>query len=352
MNKPKSICIVRLSALGDVTHVVPLVRILQHAWPDVPITWIIGKLEFKLLGDIPNIEFIVFDKTAGLSAYRKLYSQLSHRRFDVLLACQVALRANLITPLIRAQRRIGYDAARSKDGHGLFVTERISARQNQHALDALVSFCEPLGLTRTPIRWEIPIPDADQDKAWQLLPGDQPTLLISPCSSHPRRNWLAERYAAVADYAVRKHNLRVVLCGGPSATERHMADAILANANETLIDLTGKDTLKQFLALAQRAVALITPDSGPMHMANAVGTPVIGLHAASNPERSGPYSSRRWCVNRYEDAAIRYRQCSSSKLPWGTKLEYPDVMSLIQTEDVTERLDALMKTKAQGLALP
>src|SRR6185369_11980750 len=133
--------------------------------------------------------------------------------------------------------------------------------------------------------------DAAHEFAAQHLPGAAPTLLVSPCSSHALRNWQPGNYAAVVDHAATKLGWRVALCGGPGAFERGFGDAIVEKAKNKPIDLIGKDTLKQFLALAQRARLLLSPDSGPMHMANAVGTPVLGLHAASNPHRSGPYSN-------------------------------------------------------------
>ena len=106
------------------------------------------------------------------------------------------------------------------------------------------------------------------------------------------------------------------------------------------LDLIGKDTLKRALALYQRASIVLTPDAGPMHMANAVGARVLGLHAASNPARSGPYSDRRWCVDRYDDAARKYLHKPASEIPWGTKIEYPGVMDLVTVDDVLEKLEA------------
>jgi heptosyltransferase I len=185
-----------------------------------------------------------------------------------------------------------------------------------------------------------------------LLPGDAPTLLLSPCSSHTVRNWLPKRYAAVADHAARAHGLRIALCGGRSKLEREVADAILAAMREPALDLVGRDTLKQFLALCRKSTAILTPDSGPMHIANAMGLPVIGLHAASNPRRSGPYSSIDWCVDRYDAAARKLRGKAAAELPWGTKLEYPGVMELIETEAVMERLDAFMAARQSGRELP
>jgi heptosyltransferase I len=343
---PRSICILRLSALGDATHVVPLVHTLRAGFPDAAITWVIGKLEAKLVGDLPGVRFVVVDKARGWRAWSDLRRALAGERHDVLLQCQVALRANLLAQAVIADRRVGFDRARSKELHGLRLTDRIPTGARMHQLDAIGSFAVPLGLLPGPPRWDIPISAADRAVAAELLPGDQPTLLVSPCSSHARRNWRADRYAAVADHAVRRHGLRVALCGGRSATERSMGDAILAAMREPALDLIGRDTLKQFLALCRRSIGLLTPDSGPMHMANAVGTPVLGLHAASNPARTGPYSDRRWCVDRYDAAARRFRGVPADALPWGTRLEYDGVMDLVETEAVIERLDRLVDASA------
>lgn len=337
--KPESICLLRLSALGDVTHVVPVVRTLQAAWPDTRLTWIIGRFEYKLVGDLPGVEFIQFDKRAGWRGLRELRRQLAGRRFDALLQMQLALRANVVSALINADLRIGYDRARAKELHGLFINRRIPARAGQHVLDALGSFVEPLGLEQTEVRWDIPIPAEAHAFAEQHLPGTQPTLLISPCSSHALRNWHAAGYAAVADHAVRRHGMRVLLCGGRSTLEREMGDAITAAMREPALDLIGRDTLKQLLALLSRASIVLTPDSGPMHMANSVGTPVIGLHAATSAARSGPYSDRRYCIDKYEAAARQFRGKPAQALRWGAKIEEPGVMDLIQIDEVIDALD-------------
>jgi len=128
--------------------------------------------------------------------------------------------------------------------------------------------------------------------------------------------------------------------GGPSAFERSMADAVLANCRHLPLDLTGKDTLKKMMAMLVRAPMLLTPDSGPMHMANAVGAKVLGLHAASNPNRSGPYSDRRWCVDKYDEASLAFLGKPASDISWGTKIEKPGVMDLISVDDVVERFEA------------
>ena len=270
---------------------------------------------------------------------RTVHDALRGQRFGALLQMQVAMRSNLLSMGIRADRRIGYDRARSKDLHSLVINERIPARTGEHVLDAIGSFCEPLGLKQTDVRWDIPIPDEAHAWATTQLPGDRPVLLVSPSSSHALRNWRAERYAAVIDHAASR-GWAVALIGGPSALEREMADAVLAASTSQPLDLTGKDTLKKLLAMLGRAQLVLTPDSGPMHMANAVGTRVLGLHAASNPDRSGPYSDRRWCVNKYDQAARKYLGKPSSDIPWGSKIEKPGVMDLIEVDDVIDRFEA------------
>ena len=345
---PRSICLLRLSALGDATHVVPLVRTLQHAWPDTALTWVIGKAEHRLLEGLPGVEFVVYDKRSGLAGMAALRRSLRGRRFDALLQLQVAARANLLSALIPASRRIGYDRSRSKDLHGLFVSERIPDRPGIHVLDAIGSFCEPLGLEQTEVVWNLPVPGDAHDWARAQWPDDgMPVLLISPCSSHVRRNWRAERYAAVADHAAAR-GWRVVLCGGRSALERDTTDAILAAMQAPAVDLVGKDTLKQLPALLARADLVLTPDSGPMHIANAMGSKVMGLHAASNPARSGPYSDRRYCVDRYDDAARKFLGKPASALKWGTKIEFDGVMDLVGVDDAIAAFERYLADRRAG----
>jgi heptosyltransferase I len=337
---PRSICLLRLSALGDATHVVPLVRTLRHAWPEVALTWLIGKAEHRLLDGLEGVTFVDYDKRSGFAGMRALRRQLPGR-FDALLQMQVALRANVLSAFVPATRRIGYDRARSKDLHGLFVNERIEDRPGIHVLDAMGSFCEPLGLRQTDVVWDLPVPDDARAWARAQWADDRPTLLISPCSSHVRRNWRAERYAAVADHAAMR-GWQVVLCGGRSTLERETTDAILAAMSAPALDLVGKDTLKQLPALLERATLVLTPDSGPMHIANAMGAKVLGLHAASNPARSGPYSDRRYCVDRYDDAARRFLGKPASAIKWGTKIEFDGVMDLVTVDDAVAAFERFL----------
>ena len=304
---PRSVCILRLSAIGDTCHIVPVLRTMQAAWPATRFTWIIAKSESRLMGLIEGVEFIIVDKRAGLAAGAAVRRALAGRSFDALLHMQLALRASLIALQVRATVKLGFDRARARDLQWLFTNAGIAARSREHVLDSFFGFPAALGIKARLLRWDIPLPPALQEYAHALVPDAQPTLVISPCSTHARRNWRPERYAAVAEHAVRRHGMRVILSGGPSVLEQVTGEAIVHAARVPLTNQIGRDTLPELLALLARATVLLSPDSGPVHMATMVGTPVVGLYAATNPARTGPYLSQQWWVNAYGAAARRFR---------------------------------------------
>jgi heptosyltransferase I len=334
----KNLCILRLSALGDATHVVPVIRAIQDTSPETKITWIIGKLEHKLLSALEDVEFIVFDKRAGWPAISELRKQLRDRRFDALFHMQVAARANLLSRLIRAPLRLGWDPARSRDFHQHFTRQKVAEVPFQHQAQGFLEFPRALGIEVETPRWDLPI--APEASAWadEQISAHSPVLLISPCSSHELRNWRSEYYAEVADFAAGELGMQVVLSGGPGELELRTGQEIEAAMKSACINLVGKDTLEQSKALLNRADLVISPDSGPAHIASALGTPVIGLYAATWSKRSGPYNSLGLCVDRFEEAARKYRDREATELRWGTRIEEPGVMDLIQPKDVIRQM--------------
>lgn len=334
----RKICILRLSALGDATHVVPVIRAIQDHAPDTEITWIIGKLEHRLLSGLDNVEFIVFDKRGGWPAIRELRGALRDRRWDALFHMQVAARANLLSKMIRAPLRLGWDRARSRDFHHHFSRQKVAEVPFQHQVQGFLEFPRAIGIEIETPRWDLPITPEAREWATQQASTDSPVLLISPCSSHVLRNWRSEHYAQVADFAAAELGMQVVLSGGPSDLEQRSGQEIETAMKTSCINLVGKDTLEQSKALLQRADLVISPDSGPAHVASALGTPVIGLYAATWSKRSGPYNSLYLCVDRFEEAARKFRKTEAAELRWGTRIEEPGVMDLIQPEDVITQL--------------
>jgi len=341
---PESICILRLSALGDVTHAVPVLRAIQRQWPQTRVTWVCARLEHKLLSVLDGVEFVVVDKKSGWRAYRDLRRQLGGRRFDLLLQMQTSARANLTGACVSAEIKLGWDRQRARDFHRLFMTDAIPETRFEHQVQGHLSFARTIGLDAAEPEWNFPVTAEADAFAEEMIPSGRRTLLISPCSSHPSRNWRAERYAAVADYAAREHDMAVVLSGGPSALERQVGAAIEAAMHQPAINLIGKDTLPQLSALLRRADLVVSPDAGPAHLANALGTRVIGLHASTWSRRSGPYHSLDYCVDRFAEAARRFRDANPEDLRWGTRIENEGVMDLIEVGDVIERVDAALSS--------
>lgn len=294
---------------------------------------------------LPEVEFIIFDKDAMRPGLVRLRRELAGRRFDLLLHMQLAVRASLVSTLIRARVRLGFDRARARELQWLFTNARIAPAVREHVLDSLLGFVRACGIPSGTPRWDITLPESALRYSRHVLPDERPALVISPCSSHPRRNWRPERYAAVAAHAQRAHGMVVVLAGGPSPLEARMGEAIMREHGAGVVNQIGRDTLPELLGLLARGTALLTPDSGPAHMATMVGLPVIGLYAATRTARAGPYLSRRWCVDRYDEAARKYLGRTADEAPWTAKIERPGVMDLIGVAEVCAKLDALMDAR-------
>ncbi len=334
-----------MSAIGDVTHVLPTLRSIQHQWPEAKITWITGKLEAELVKDIAGVEFIIFDKSQGWNAYAKLRQQLKSRHFDVLLHMQISLRASIASLFIKAPIKLGFDKGRAKNLQWLFTNYKITPRsQRQHVLDAFLEFAHALGVKEDVIQWNIPLPEQPEKYLATHIPVKK-YIAINPCTSARANNWRnlsVDTYVSIIDYVYDHSGLQTVLTGGPSQTEKSYAEKIARQAKSKVINLVGQTSLKDLLAILNQAEVVIAPDTGPLHMANACGTKVIGLYASSNPFRTGPYSNIENTVNKYPEAVKKEFNTTVDNIKWGKRVRDADVMSLIKLEDVTQKLDVIL----------
>jgi heptosyltransferase I len=339
---PERLCIVRLSAIGDTCHTVPVVRAIQDAWPDTEITWIIGRVEHSLMAGLEGVQFAILDKSLGWRGYPALRRQIANRKFPLLLHMHASQRANLASLCVRAPVRLGFDRARARDGQYWFCNRHLPAQRERHVMDGLFEFADALGIEHGAPRWDIPVSDADREFAAAQISPYSASLLISPCTGQRFRNfrnWRAERYAEVADYAHRKYGAQILLTGGNTDIEQQYAAAITQHCQAPVTNLIGRTSLKQLLCLIERAGVVLCPDSGPAHMATAVGTPVVGLYASSNRHRTGPWASQHLVVDRYPDAVREEFGCEVSGIRWGRRVRNPDVMDRIEAADVIEKLD-------------
>ncbi len=336
------ICMLRLSAIGDVCNCIPVLRALQRNWPNAEITWIVGKAEYTMLRDIKSVRFVVFDKDRSFQETLRIRKELQDDRFDVLLHMQASIRANMLSLAVRATRRIGFDWSRSRDLHALFINEHIPASRNPHVLEGFMSFASTIGVDDQSLHWDLPV-DIYRKELGEIrgkLPGRY--VVISPCASNPIRNWSVERYAEVIDYLYKKHAIDVVMVGGGTEIERQYGEKISRLSSYEPVNMVGLTSLRQLMALISESQFVISPDSGPAHMATAVGAPVIGLYAVANPGRTGPYLSQQRVINRYPEALFKYTGKDVEDVRWGRRLKSNGAMDLITTTDVFRQIDDLM----------
>ena len=358
------------------------VRALQRCLPDAAITWITSPLAYSLLGGMDGVKFEITEKPRSLTDYRAFYRTFRSRRFDVVLAMQANLRINLLYPALHAPVKIGFDRTRAREGQWLFCNRRIPFRDT-HLVDSFLSFVETLtGKPATAI-WDLPVDESDLRWAreqLQALPnghkncsvpdnktcdarfplpipppqaveGDKvslrefyvkPWVAIHPHSSKVERNWLPERYVEVVKQTVSRWQCGILLTGGNSPSEQALCERLAQHAPNHTLNLNGKTTPRQLAALLSQVDVLLAPDTGAVHIARAMGTPVIGLYAVASPKLTGPYQHLEYCVNRYPQAVQKFLGKDPEQLAWNTRVHHPDAMSLITVDEVMQQLEKVL----------
>ena len=328
-----------LSALGDAVHVLPVANALKRAWPESRITWVLQPLAHALVTGHEAIDdFIVFHRRRGLGAwrsYRELARALRGRSFDLLLGLQVYFKAGLITALAPATVKLGFDRRRARDLQWLFTNHRIPAREPQHVQDQYFEFLDCLGVDPLPVTWALRLTSAEREAQRSFFGAlDRPACAVVVGTSKPEKNWTAGGYARVLERVETEHGLRPVLVGGPAREERRMADAVLATTRAHAV-VALDDDVRKLLWLLEGSALVITPDTGPLHMARAVGTPVVSLFGRTNPKRSGPYRA-------YEDLIVDgYAAYEGEEYP--PEPEYRDGMRRVSVERVMEKVGLAMR---------
>jgi len=336
---PREVCIVMLSAIGDAVHVLPVVNSLKRAWPECRITWVIQPLPYTMVRNHAAIdEFVVFRRRRGLKGlleFRTLRREMRTRRFDLLLGLQVYFKAGLITALTPARVKLGFDWRRARDAQWLFTNARIPARGQRHVQDQYLEFLEYLGVAPEPVTWDIRFSGAERSAQRIFFEGlDRPACAVVVGTSKLEKNWNADGYARVLEGVERSHGLRPVLVGGPSQIERAIADDVMSRTDARVVDMLGDD-LRQLMWIVDGSAMLISPDTGPLHIARALRTPVVSLFGYTNPKRSGPYRA-------YQDLIVDgYAEHSGEDYP--IIVEYRDGMERIRADDVLAKVSLAME---------
>lgn len=326
------VCIVMMSAVGDVVHVLPVLAALKRARPECHVTWVLQPGPATLVRGHPLVDQIIeFDRSKGWRAFVEVRRTLAPLHFDLVINLQVYFKAGLITAFTNAPVKLGFDRARARDGNWLFTTDRIPPHPvGQHVQDQYFEFLNALGIEPEPVTWGLG--PWDNEREWQRTffePIDRPVAAIVVATSKEQKDWLPERWAEVCDRLSEEYGLQPVLVGGRSARELAAETIIMQRTREKPISALGSG-LRRLVAILDGSALVLTPDTGPLHIAVALGRPTIALLGYTNPKRSGPY-------RHFHDLMIdAYGNPGES---YGVTMETrPDRMARITVEDVMERV--------------
>jgi len=305
------IAIIKLSSLGDVIHALPIVPALRHSLPDAHLTWVVEAREYALLRDHPGLDAVLPVDTrlwrrliwrpSGarqvLGKIDRLRQRIRGASFDVAVDLQGLIKSGLLTAYTGAPVRIGFSAGQCRERWNAFftnqhVTPPASAR---HVVEQYLALLAPLGVEPGPAEFQVPVPAAAERRVEALLlkegvkPGDR-LVAINPGAGRPGKRWAVPCFAALAERLATEAGARPLLLWGPD--EAHMA-------REIWLALPGHDALLapptdlgELAALLRRCRLMIANDTGPLHLAAALGTPCLGLYGPTSAERNGPYGPR------------------------------------------------------------
>ena len=324
INSLSSICILRLSSIGDITHMIPVINALRNHSPKSNITWIIGKTEYELVKNIKDIEFIVFDKNRSLNSIKLLRKSLKGRKFNLLFHMQKSLRSKIISFFVRAEKKYNYSNVKVQD--------------RCHVLDTFFLFLQNLGISKKILDWSINI-----DQNHNILKIKKDYIVLNPFTSSRRfnfREWEINNYIVICKYLSDRYDIDSVIVGGKSNYEIDESKKI--GSKKFIHNLVGETNLQELYNILKGCKFYIGPDSGTLHIASMLRKPVIGLFATSNPLRTGPYNNMDYIINKYEIALKKYNNKSINEVKWGARIRNNQAMSLITQEDVIDMVDKIL----------
>jgi heptosyltransferase I len=326
-----NVAIVMMSAVGDAVHVLPVVNAIKRRHPGSRITWILQPGPAELVHGHPSVdELIVFERARGLAGFFDIRRRLQQRSFDLALNLQVYFKAGLVTSFVKAPVKLGFDRRRARDLNWLFTTHRIPPSPPAHVQDQYFEFLRYLDIDPEPVEWRLgPWPE---EREWQrqfFSQFERPVAALVVATSKPEKDWPAERWAQLCDILAADFGLQPVLVGGRSRRELEAEAVIMAEARTKPYSALGSG-LRRLVSVLDGAAVVIAPDTGPLHMAVALGTPVVGLYGYTNPKRTGPYRSfGDLVVDAYGDPDENYPVSMQTR---------PGRMSRIAVDDVVQKL--------------
>jgi heptosyltransferase I len=341
----RRVCIVMMSAVGDAVHVLPVINALKRHSPGAHITWILQPGPAALVRGHRSVdEILIFDRSKGIRAFAEIRRALALRDFDLVINLQVYFKAGIVTQFTRARVKLGFDRARARDFNWLFTTHRIPPHEPQHVQDQYFEFLTALGVPHEPVEWDLgPYPD---ERAWQrefFSRFERPTASLVVATSKPEKDWLPERWAQVVDALWHDFDLQPMLVGGRSARELHAEQAIMQHARQRPHSALGSG-LRNLVGILDGSALVLSPDTGPLHMAVALDRPVVSLLGYTNPKRTGPYRKfHDLIIDAYGDEGETYPISMENR---------PDRMGRIGVRDVLDRVERWRSAYQSAVSAP
>ena len=323
---PQRIVLVKLGAIGDVVNALPFVNRLRRGLPNSRIAWVIAPLAHSLVAAHPAVDEFIVTNPRRWRELPALLRRLRAGRFDLAIDLQRIQKSAWITRATGAARRLGFDRARCKELSWLATNDTIPANPQPGVTVAqYLEFADHLGLPAAPIEWHLPF------EAWQPTPGQASGALVvvNVGASKVANRWLPESWAKLCDRLVSELGARVELSGGPE--DRPLADDLLRHGEAAVGDRVGGLSLRETAGLIAAADLFIGCDTGPLHMAVALGTPTVSLYGAADPERTGPWGQSAGIVTHQVPCApCRKRHCHVPGHPCMSELEVDEVLDRVR----------------------
>ena len=313
----RRICVIKPSALGDVVQAVPLLPVLHERFPNAQIDWVINQELADLLVGHPHLDKLLpFHRRGTARQYLHLLHNLRERQYDLVFDLQGLMRSGLMAAATRAPLRIGLETSREGAGFACHFTIPQTGKATP-AFQRYWRIAEELGLgDRSP---QTIVQMADRDREWarsELRALNGPILAIHPGARWMTKRWPVEKFAVVANKAMRQYGFSVVILGSKAEMPlAHELQTLLQGfvSRKTVLNLTGQTTLKQLAAVLSAVEIVLTNDSGPMHLAAGLGKSVLGVFTCTSPVTSGPPGGQHELVATQVSCAASYKkQCPHS----------------------------------------
>lgn len=321
-----NILIVKLSAIGDVIHTLPALNAVRNYYPNANITWLVEEDAAPLVQGHKALDRVLVSKRkrwlkalqspSFLNVLKEVYGFIKNLRdthYDMIIDFQALLKSGILIALARGQRKIGYGKGLEHMEHSyIFLNDRIPAVDMEiHALSRGMMLLNAVGIPTNEIEYNLPVSHYDRKKINEVLRSHginefEPFIAVNPMAKWESKLWPVDRFIQLSDIIIDRYGITVVFTG--SSGDRLLIDRIISDMNHRAVNLSGKTTLMELAALYEKAALVISTDTGPMHLAAAVGTPVVALFGPTAPWRTGPYGSGHQVIRPESECAPCFKR--------------------------------------------